>query len=461
MKKFLLPFAIGAMALSSMAATHNIYVANKTTWGNDVALYSWNLDNVECFGQWPGATSVQETISGVTYDKFVVEGHDGEVANLIFNNNDNGQQVDLATVTLNEANYYFATDGVNVNQFTDPANPDVNFDPVNTYIYVLDNTGWDTLYAYAWATDQADVLGGWPGTAFTETVTIAGETYKRAAFPGNGTIQYNLIFNNGEGVQFDGPTCPSGKDIYLKLTADSFEILPTPGVSTYDIYITDNTGWDKLYLYAYYNAADSIFGGWPGIEVTETATVNGVEYKVIRGVEATDDAQNFIFNNGDGEQIDVEGEYPINADLFLVAGESVPVGDTYDIYIEDNTGWDDLYLYAYVGDEPSIFGAWPGVHVTETATVDGIDYKVVRNVPATEVAQTFIVNNNAGEQVDIEGEYAINENIYLNNVTSAVSVIEVAGEECIYFNLQGVRVAQPEQGIFICRQGAKVTKVVK
>lgn len=30
-----------------------------------------------------------------------------------------------------------------------------------------------------------------------------------------------------------------------------------------------------------------------------------------------------------------------------------------------------------------------------------------------------------------------------------------------YFNLQGVRVANPENGIFICRQGNKVTKVVK
>ena len=30
-----------------------------------------------------------------------------------------------------------------------------------------------------------------------------------------------------------------------------------------------------------------------------------------------------------------------------------------------------------------------------------------------------------------------------------------------YFNLQGVRVNNPENGIFICRQGNKVTKVVK
>lgn len=44
--------------------------------------------------------------------------------------------------------------------------------------------------------------------------------------------------------------------------------------------------------------------------------------------------------------------------------------------------------------------------------------------------------------------------------TEAVESIESANGSVEYFNLQGVRVAQPENGIFIVRQGNKVTKKV-
>lgn len=44
---------------------------------------------------------------------------------------------------------------------------------------------------------------------------------------------------------------------------------------------------------------------------------------------------------------------------------------------------------------------------------------------------------------------------------TGISAIETAGAEAEYYNLQGVRVANPERGIYIVRCGDKVMKVVK
>ncbi|MBD5290709.1 MAG: starch-binding protein [Bacteroides sp.] len=369
-KNLLLSAALLCMGIASNAAVHNIYVANLTDWGSDVALYSWG--DSEIFGEWPGATpSSTVTLSGVKYDVFTFEGHDGETAHPIFNNNNNGQQVDLNEIVLDQENYYFATNGVDVKQYSDPANPDTDFAPVESFVYLLDKTGWDSLYLYAWATGSGDVFGGWPGTKAEETEVIEGETYKKIAYPGDGSTQYNFIFNNGGDVQFDGPTVPSGTTIYLEVTADSYKVLPTPGKQTYNIYVNIQGSWEAVYLYAYYDNAPSLFGGWPGINVTAQPEekIDGVTYHVISGVEATDDAQSFIFNNNDKEQYDVDGTFPINQDIYLTMTDS--------------------------------------------------------------------------------------------GVVSVVSLL--GGDDAVeeYYTLDGLRVDNPQHGIYICRKGAQVSKIVK
>ncbi len=47
-----------------------------------------------------------------------------------------------------------------------------------------------------------------------------------------------------------------------------------------------------------------------------------------------------------------------------------------------------------------------------------------------------------------------------NTQTGAIAGVEVEAAEVEYFNLQGVRVDNPQNGIFIRRQGAKVSKVI-
>lgn len=370
-KELLLSLALCAAGFASQAST-NIYVANMAGW-NEVTLYSWG-DDTEIFGAWPGAApSATETISGVTYDKFVIgDEFDGKPANLILNNNNNGSQVDLASITVDGGNYYYATNGILVNAYTDPENPNTNFEPVSTFVYAIDNTGWADLYVYGWGTNAPEIFGGWPGASSAGSVTLAGDTYKKYEFPGNG-YSYNLIFNDNNGSQFDGPSAESGKDIYVKVNADNYEILPTPGVKTYNIYIDDKTGWDNLYVYAYNPAgAPELLGGWPGAKTESTeVTIDGVTYnKVILNVEENSTDYNFIFNNNDGTQYDIEGSFTMTENLYF------------------------------------------------TANPDGGQASGIATVTA-----------------------------------------ENADEE--YFTLQGVRVMQPANGIFICRKGDKISKIIR
>ncbi len=48
-----------------------------------------------------------------------------------------------------------------------------------------------------------------------------------------------------------------------------------------------------------------------------------------------------------------------------------------------------------------------------------------------------------------------------NGIITGVSAVEAANGEAVYFNMQGVRVANPENGLFIRVQNGKAVKVVK
>lgn len=73
------------------------------------------------------------------------------------------------------------------------------------------------------------------------------------------------------------------------------------------------------------------------------------------------------------------------------------------------------------------------------------------------VAETFegtiVITLPEEEKAELEVEFK-------QGVFSGVEAIEVAEGEAQYFNLQGVRVANPENGLYIVRQGSKVTKQV-
>lgn len=360
MKKLFTLFAGMAIAAAmSQASAVDIYIDNQMGW-EAPTLYAWG--DQEIFGAWPGAASTgTATVDGRTYLKYECPATaDGLTEHLIFNIN--SSQCKDYTVTLDKDYYFVAAASKLI-----PADEYTGELPKGHTLYVLDKGNLSPLYVYAWSTGNPELFGAWPGATASGNVTIAGETYKTFEMQAV-TADYNLIFNDnsGDGThQFDGPTINSGADVYVLVEDGKASVLPTPGVTTYNLYIENKTGWDALYVYAWADDEPALFGAWPGAKAEQTEVVDGITYFVIP-FEGNGKTYNLIFNNNDTLQYDVP-----------------------DVALDGN--------------------------------------------------KFFTANPDAA--------------------TSAV--LEVAEDEApVYFNLQGVRVDNPEKGLYIKVTGSKAQRVI-
>ena len=231
------------------------------------------------------------------------------------------------------------------------------------------------------------------------------------------------------------------------------------------LYIENKTEWENLYIYAWATDEPELFGGWPGKQLAETETVNGVEYYVVT-VDPSNVAYNVIFNNGaegdDADQFDW-GQITPNQDLTIVAEKkAIDPATAVKIYVKNETGWEHLYIYGWAENQPELFGKWPGAELTETETVDGVEYYVV-SVTGTDVAYNIIFNNgqDGGEQFDYAEPVTPNENVTLVAALAGIETIDAAANApVVFYNLQGVRVANPSNGIFLMKSGNTVSKVL-
>lgn len=401
-----------------------IYVVDNSEF-EDLTLYAWG--DVEAFGGWPGIKPTGKVeIKGVNYKYFDTgAANEGKNINLIFSDNGNKQLADY-NVTLDQDFYLELT-----------PNGVTEFDPsaVVTHdgyaVFVVDRSGWDALYLYMWGTVN-DLNGAWPGMSPTGTQTINGVSYTYfdlGAANCDAGLEEHVILNNGNGKQVDDVVVFNlDRDVYVELTASGAkEIDPatyTPGgavdpdpdpepTQEYKIYVQNLTGWNDFYIYAY--GDKEIFGGWPGMTSSETKTIGGISYMVFT-VEGSGEVENLIFNDNNGTQYDAL-TITLDKDYYIVANPDSavavePASNQYKIYIEDKTGWNNFYVYAW-GDK-EIFGGWPGVSPETTETVDGVTYKVL-TVEGNGETENLIFNDNNGTQYDaativVDKDYYITAN---------------------------------------------------
>ena len=432
----------GDLPIVTIPDTYNIYIKDETGW-NDLYLYAYVDGAPSIFGEWPGIKVTEtEVVNGVSY-KVIRNVSATDIEQTFIANDNNGNQVDIAGLYTITENVYLTVGG------TQPEEPT----PSAYNIYIKDETGWNDLYLYAYVDGAPSIFGEWPGIKVTDTEVIDGITYKVIKNITATEVPQNLIVNNNAGEQIDLP------DAYT-ITEKIFVSASHPA-----IYLLDNSGWDNLYLYAWGAGIPEMFGGWPGVEATEKVSIDGVEYLKVSFPEGAAMPSNLIFNNGDGVQFDGPTLDHVGSIYIKVEGDSFIVSDVpfpvYNIYIEDKTGWDRLYLYAYSNEEASLFGEWPGVEVSETVTIGDTRFKVVRNLPASDTEHSFIIHNNSGEQQDIDGIHTLTKHLYFASV-SGVDSVESSDDEVVeYYNLQGMRILNPGKGIYICRKGNKVFKVVR
>lgn len=83
-------------------------------------------------------------------------------------------------------------------------------------IYLDKASAWSSVNYYAWNTDGDHLLGDWPGSTVSRTVTHDGKTYWAYTFPSSES-SINIIFNNGtdQSVDITGIT----SDTYFKLNS--------------------------------------------------------------------------------------------------------------------------------------------------------------------------------------------------------------------------------------------------
>lgn len=388
-----------------------IYVVDNSGF-EDLAMYAWG--DAEAFGAWPGMTPTGKVeIEGVTYKYFDTgAANEGLNLNLIFNNNNGGSQLPDYNVTLDKDFYLELTPDAVLEY-----DPSSNVKHDGYAVFVVNKSGWDDLYLYMWGAVN-DLNGAWPGMAPTGTQTIKGVEYTYfdlGAANCDAGLEEHVILNNGNGKQIDDVVVFNlDRDVYVELTASGATEIdpetydpgttpepdpePDPEPQDYKIYVQNLTGWSDFYVYAW--GDKELFGGWPGATSSETVEIGGMSFLVFN-VSGAGETENLIFHDNNGTQYDALA-ITLDKDWYIVANPDgaaaieEPVSE-FKIYIQDNTGWANFYVYAW-GDK-EVFGGWPGVSPDATETVGGITYKVI-TVEGHGETENLIFNNNDGTQYD-------------------------------------------------------------
>lgn len=235
--------------------------------------------------------------------------------------------------------------------------------------------------------------------------------------------------------------------------------------ATITVYVNGPEG-TTLYAWGKNSEGTSVepCGAWPGKVLSETKTVDGVDYYYFTFDDM--DAVNIIFNRNGAKTGDITG---ITSDVYYnydgattatLVGEVPPTpGEDITVYYDNSvTLWSTVKIHHWSEQGTS----WPGVDMTALGN-EIYSY----TIPAASIGVVF--NNGSGDQTsDITPK---DRHLYrgtgnrgyedLGEYNSGIGEIETeaSDEAAVYYNLQGMRVDNPTPGIYIVRRGTGVSKV--
>ena len=313
---------IVATVIDPTQADIRIYIQNKTDW-EEIALYAYG--DAEAFGSWPGATPINvETVGDVEYLVFgLTADMAGKVINLIVNNNGGGKQLEDFAITVPEDEIFLT---INASYSLGPVDGNPRgADKKRIAIFVDDQTSWDAIALYQWG-NVNNLGGGWPGAQPGGIITIGETDYKVFFYEDALGLSQSLIFNNnGGGTQLADYALKFEQNEYF-LTVTDTGVTPIDNPTASVVFVDDQTGWDAITLYMW-GDVNNLGGGWPGIPVSGTATVNEINTKAFVVMDAIGNSENLIFNNnGGGTQLpDYALKYERNAYYLKVTATGVNV----------------------------------------------------------------------------------------------------------------------------------------
>ena len=184
-----------------------------------------------------------------------------------------------------------------------------------------------------------------------------------------------------------------------------------------------------------------------------------------------------IFNNGSGTQTSdlswvnngiyntsgYTGTYEENQ-----GGNNEETPENKWIFYYNDTNWGTSTVYAYAWDagnyNKTYLDSWPGSKMTYNNEI-GM-WEISFTTTDSLISPMVIFNNGKGgdgnQTIDLS---LVNYSIYkYNKQTGETLGIEslISSENCHveYFNLQGIRVIKPEKGLYIKKQGNKISKII-
>ena len=431
MKKLILTLASVVLSLTAFAGTHHIYVDNQSGWEN-VALYAYAEGRNDLLGGWPGMSPASGTveIDGVNYLDFEID--DTKFAAYFIFNNGGSQTNQLWLPTARD--YYLTATTSELSQKSG-----------ETYhLYLNDQSGFgDNLWVYAYG--DREVFGDWGNQkkspdATEEIDAVSYKVYNMPLYKGETT--FHVILSNegaddGTRILFDDIT--KARDYYVNVTSEG----ATQVEETYHLYLNDQSGFgDNLWVYAYGDR--EVFGDWGNQKKSPDATeeIDAVSYKVYNmPLYKGETTFHVIFSNagaddGTRKLFDVTKarDYYVN----VTSGGATQVDETYHLYINDQTGWNPFWVYAW-GDREA-FGNWDNQKKTPdaTTTIGSVEYKVY-NMPVykNEATPTYHLIFSQEGSTTVRTTFNVSEarDYYLNVTTTGVSEV---GETfyTIYINNQ-------------------------
>lgn len=215
-------------------------------------------------------------------------------------------------------------------------------------------------------------------------------------------------------------SCDDDKEIIFEHELPQFE-LREDRILLEVIMPQGTTTDEQIYIAGAFNGGEEVAAGNP-MWLLEKAQANDVKWGIYLDptafVEGTSLADGFYFvSKEQGIERTVKNEESIHYDNPRMGTRTnitvnrwkayfdVPVNpdevvhDGFVAYVDDQTGWDDLALYAW-GDAEA-FGGWPGMQITGTVTIGGVKYKYFDLGEANEGLNLNLIfnNNNNGSHL--------------------------------------------------------------
>ena len=346
------------------------------------------------------------------------------------------------------------------------------------------STKWTNANLYTWDANNTTYTGTWPGNAMGVT-TVNGTEYYYSLIRNAKTI--NLIFNNGTEQTVD-ITGISGES-FFKLTTKNGEgkwqvekVENSTGggeeeeeTETLVFNVTVPAGTENCYIVGSFNEWGKFVAMEKAGDNNFTISIDNLKKSEVKYKYTCGEGWDYVEMQAD-KVTDVQ-DRSYTANDVVAAWKSTPSTTvTYPekVYIvgHDNA-WDPA--------KPLEISGTDGVYTIDNVTFVNTGFKMSTQKGSWEAfnagvlyVQNAIVNEEAtitkgsSDDSKISATGTFNLTIDLVNMTFlAIDPLTVAIEEVAtdnapieYYNLQGVKVANPENGIFIKKQGSKTTKVV-